>query len=109
MLILRVAIYILGILRHPGSMIKAGVPLMSPPPQIYPAPAGQTDPSTWQTRKLATAIYPTMALLNHSCDNNVTKYFVGSRWHFNRNCFGHFDSVTCLKLSTTVNTAYSAI
>ena len=42
--------------------------------QIYPAsPAGRRDPGTWETRQLATAIYPTMALLNHSCDNNVTK------------------------------------
>ena len=48
----------------------------SPPShlQIYPAcPAGRRDPGTWETRQLATAIYPTMALLNHSCDNNVTK------------------------------------
>ena len=47
----------------------------SPPShlQIYPWPTGRRDPGTWETRQLATAIYPTMALLNHSCDNNVTK------------------------------------
>ena len=26
---------------------------------------------------LATAIYPTLALLNHSCDPNIAKYFDG--------------------------------
>ena len=52
---------------------------ISSPCQVYPSPAGRTDPSTWQTQKFATAIYPTMALLNHSCDHNVAKYFVGSR------------------------------
>ena len=26
-----------------------------------------------------TAIYPTLALLNHSCDPNITKYFDGKK------------------------------
>lgn len=32
-----------------------------------------------RTRIVGTAIYPTMALLNHSCDNNIYKYFVGNK------------------------------
>ena len=37
--------------------------------------------SKWEMRQFATGIYPAMALLNHSCDPNVTKYFVGSRMY----------------------------
>ena len=31
-----------------------------------------------RTRVIGTAIYPTFALFNHSCDNNTYKYFAGS-------------------------------
>ena len=32
-----------------------------------------------RTRVIGTAIYPTFALFNHSCDNNTYKYFVGDK------------------------------
>ena len=32
----------------------------------------------WKMQMVGTAIYPALALLNHSCDPNITKYFSGS-------------------------------
>ena len=31
----------------------------------------------WKNRPIGTAIYPALALLNHSCDPNIIKYFRG--------------------------------
>ena len=31
----------------------------------------------WKNRPIGTAIYPALALLNHSCDPNIIKYFKG--------------------------------
>merc|ERR1719322_342637 len=33
----------------------------------------------WISKSMGTAIYPTLALLNHSCDPNITKYFDGKK------------------------------
>jgi hypothetical protein len=57
----------------------------SPSLQIFPSDSSM-DHTKWDTRVIGTAIYPTMALLNHSCDPNVTKYFVGSRQEVYQKC-----------------------
>ena len=31
----------------------------------------------WRSKSYATAVFPTLALLNHACDHNVAKVFYG--------------------------------
>jgi hypothetical protein len=36
------------------------------------------DGKSWNTARIGTGIYPALALLNHSCNPNILKYFNGS-------------------------------
>lgn len=42
-------------------------------------PESSSNWAEWKPRLVATAIFPHLALLNHSCDPNIGKYFVGAK------------------------------
>jgi hypothetical protein len=38
--------------------------------------ASPRDVDSWHPKVIGSAVYPTLALLNHSCDPNIAKYYL---------------------------------
>ena len=60
-------------MRDVGCSTALGLPFLQTCDEDRPG-----DWSLWKSASYATAVFPTLALLNHSCDPNITKVFSGT-------------------------------